>query len=159
MRGSRRQFRANIRLPWEQSANPVIREDKKLAPSVFLSPQADLHPALDGRPHVFPGGFAPWTKATSADADADRQEPVDAWCSSTGPAHFLETWDEHVREHLLRDELISTRDLASTISRAHRPGGEDHNRGSTATSTRRFVKTVCDPAQARASDSALKAMK
>ena len=53
--GPEMSFGASIRLPWEQSANPVIREDKKLVTFKYLlHPQADLHPAL-GCHRVVPG--------------------------------------------------------------------------------------------------------
>jgi len=34
----RRRFRANIRLPWEQSANPIIQKDKKLLTFKYFLP-------------------------------------------------------------------------------------------------------------------------
>src|ERR1044071_8095434 len=55
--GPPRSFGANIRLPWEQSANPVIREDKQLITFKFLFTRKLIFIRHSDAIALFPGGF------------------------------------------------------------------------------------------------------
>ena len=62
--GPENSFGANIRLPWEQSANPIIEKDKKLITFKYFFTRKLIfmrHPT----PSSFsPAASAPWTKVT-----------------------------------------------------------------------------------------------
>ncbi len=57
--GPEKSFGANIRLPWEQSANPVIREDKKLITFKYFFTRKLIFIR-----HSFPAASVPWTRVT-----------------------------------------------------------------------------------------------
>jgi hypothetical protein len=55
--GPEKSFGANIRLPWEQSANPVIREDKKLVTFKYFFTRKLIFIRHSDAIVLFPGGF------------------------------------------------------------------------------------------------------
>src|SRR5215475_3796556 len=55
--GPEKSFGANIRLPWEQSANPVIREDKKLITFKYFFTRKLIFIRHSDAIALFPGGF------------------------------------------------------------------------------------------------------
>src|SRR5207244_8147806 len=55
--GPEKSFGANIRLPWEQSANPVIREDKKLITFKYFFTSKLIFIRHSDAIALFPGGF------------------------------------------------------------------------------------------------------
>src|SRR5437660_11634304 len=55
--GPEKSFGANIRLPWEQSANPVIREDKKLVTFKYFFTRKLIFIRHSDAIALFPGGF------------------------------------------------------------------------------------------------------
>ena len=84
----------NIRLPWEQSANPVIAEKREADHlQIFFHAQADLHPPLGRHRAVSRRLWHPGRSLRSHDARPDRQEPVAHAARARGPA----------RRHLLED--------------------------------------------------------
>jgi uncharacterized protein (TIGR00730 family) len=111
--GSENSFGANIRLPWEQSANPVIREDKKLVTFKYFFTRKLIFIRHSDAIVLFPGGFGTMDEGYEA-----------ITLMQTGKSHLMplvlvdrpggtywRTWDKNVREHLLRDQLISPDDL------------------------------------------------
>ena len=55
--GPENSFGVNIRLPWEQSANPVIREDKKLVTFKYFFTRKLIFIRHSDAIVLFPGGF------------------------------------------------------------------------------------------------------
>ena len=62
--GPANSFGANIRLPWEQGANPVIAEDKKLVTFKYFFTRKLIFIRHSDALALFPGGFGTWTRVT-----------------------------------------------------------------------------------------------
>jgi uncharacterized protein (TIGR00730 family) len=111
--GPANSFGVNIRLPWEQSANPVIAEDKKLMTFKYFFTRKLIFIRHSDAIVLFPGGFG------TLDEGYEALTLMQTGKSQLMPLVLLEprggtywkTWDKNVREHLLRDELISPDDL------------------------------------------------
>jgi uncharacterized protein (TIGR00730 family) len=111
--GPEQSFGANIRLPWEQSANPVIQDDKKLITFKYFFTRKLTFMRHSDAIVLFPGGFGTMDEGYEAltlmQTGKSRMMPL-VLMDRTGGAYW-KTWDKHVREHLLRNGLISPEDL------------------------------------------------
>jgi uncharacterized protein (TIGR00730 family) len=111
--GPENSFGANIRLPWEQSANPIIRQDKKLVTFKYFFTRKLIFIRHSDALALFPGGFGTMDEGYEAltlmQTGKSQLMPL-VLIDRPGGAYW-KTWDKHVREHLLRDELISPEDL------------------------------------------------
>ena len=111
--GPQRSFGANIRLPWEQSANPVIQHDKKLITFKYFFTRKLTFVRNSDAIVLFPGGFGTMDEGYEAltlmQTGKSRIMPL-VLMDRTGGAYW-KTWDKHVREHLLRNGLISPEDV------------------------------------------------
>ena len=106
-------FGANIRLPWEQSANPVIREDKKLVTFKYFFTRKLIFVRHADAIALFPGGFGTMDEGyeTLTLMQTGKSQLMPLVLIDRPGGTYWKTWDKHVREHLLRDELISPDDL------------------------------------------------
>jgi len=106
-------FGANIRLPWEQSANPVIREDKKLVTFKYFFTRKLIFIRHSDAIALFPGGFGTMDEGYEALTlmQTGKSQLMPLVLIDRPGGTYWKTWDKHVREHLLRDELISSDDL------------------------------------------------
>lgn len=106
-------FGANIRLPWEQSANPVIQRDKKLITFKYFFTRKLTFLRHSDAIALFPGGFGTldegYEALTLMQTGKGRLMPLVLIDRPGGT--YWKTWDKAIREHLLRDELISPDDL------------------------------------------------
>ncbi len=111
--GPENSFGVNIRLPWEQSANPIIREDKKLATFKYFFTRKLIFIRHSDAIALFPGGFGTMDEGYEAltlmQTGKSQLMPL-VLVDRPGGAYWR-TWDKHVREHLLREALISPDDL------------------------------------------------
>src|SRR6266498_4874871 len=111
--GPERSFGANIRLPWEQSANPVIQHDKKLITFKYFFTRKLTFLRNSDAIVLFPGGFGTMDEGYEAltlmQTGKSRIMPL-VLMDRPGGAYW-KTWDKHVREHLLRNGLISPEDV------------------------------------------------
>jgi uncharacterized protein (TIGR00730 family) len=111
--GQERSFGANIRLPWEQSANPVIQDDKKLITFKYFFTRKLTFVRHSDAIVLFPGGFGTMDEGYEAltlmQTGKSRIMPL-VLMDRPGGAYWR-TWDKHVREHLLRNGLISPEDV------------------------------------------------
>ncbi len=111
--GPERSFGANIRLPWEQAANPVIARDKKLITFKYFFTRKLIFVRHSDAIVLFPGGFGTLDESYEAltlmQTGKSRLMPLVLIDRPGGT--YWKTWDKNVREHLLRDELISPDDL------------------------------------------------
>ncbi len=111
--GPANSFGVNIRLPWEQSANPVIAEDKKLMTFKYFFTRKLIFIRHSDAIVLFPGGFG------TQDEGFEALTLMQTGKSQFMPLVLLEppggtywkTWDKNIREHLLRNELICPEDL------------------------------------------------
>ena len=111
--GPERSFGANIRLPWEQAANPVIARDKKLVTFKYFFTRKLIFIRHSDAIVLFPGGFGTldegYEALTLMQTGKSRVMPLVLIDRPGGT--YWKTWDKNVREHLLRDQLISPDDL------------------------------------------------
>src|ERR1700735_5079981 len=106
-------FGANIRLPWEQSANPVIQHDKKLITFKYFFTRKLIFVRHSDAIALFPGGFGTMDEGYEALTlmQTGKSQLMPLVLIDRPGGTYWKTWDKHVREHLLRDQLISPDDL------------------------------------------------
>ncbi|MBL9167888.1 MAG: LOG family protein [Verrucomicrobiales bacterium] len=111
--GPEKSFGANIRLPWEQSANPVIQHDKKLITFKYFFTRKLTFVRHSDAIVLFPGGFGTldegYEALTLMQTGKSKLMPLVLMDKPGGT--YWKTWDKHIREHLLRNQLISPEDL------------------------------------------------
>ena len=111
--GAERSFGANIRLPWEQSANPIIQQDKKLITFKYFFTRKLTFVRNSDAIVLFPGGFGTMDEGYEAltlmQTGKAKLMPL-VLMDRPGGAYWR-TWDKHIREHLLRNGFISPEDL------------------------------------------------
>jgi len=111
--GLENSFGANIRLPWEQSANPVIQHDKKLITFKYFFTRKLIFVRHSDAIALFPGGFGTMDEGYEALTlmQTGKSQLMPLVLVDRPGGTYWKTWDKHIREHLLRDELISPDDL------------------------------------------------
>lgn len=111
--GPDKSFGANIRLPWEQAANPVIREDKKLVTFKYFFTRKLIFIRHSDAIVLFPGGFGTMDEGYEALTlmQTGKSQLMPLVLIDRPGGTYWKTWDRQVREHLLRDQLISPDDL------------------------------------------------
>jgi uncharacterized protein (TIGR00730 family) len=111
--GPEKSFGANIRLPWEQSANTVIQRDKKLINFKYFFTRKLTFVRHSDAIALFPGGFGTldegYEALTLMQTGKSRLMPLVLVDKPGGT--YWKSWDKTVREHLLRTQLISPDDL------------------------------------------------
>src|SRR3989442_8119821 len=111
--GPEKSFGANIRLPWEQSANPIIQHDKKLITFKYFFTRKLTFVRYSDPIVPFPGGVG------TLDPSYQGLSPIQTRTSTIMPLVLIDrpggtywkTWDKNIREHLLRTQLIAEDDL------------------------------------------------
>ena len=111
--GPEKSFGVNIRLPWEQSANPVIREDKKLVTFKYFFTRKLIFIRHSDAIALFPGGFGTMDEGYEALTlmQTGKSQLMPLVLVDRPGGTFWKTWDRQVRENLLGDQLISPDDL------------------------------------------------
>ena len=111
--GSEKSFGANIRLPWEQNANPVMQKDKKLITFKYFFTRKLTFLRHSDAIVLFPGGFGTMDEGYEAltlmQTGKSRLMPLILMDRPGGT--YWKTWNKHIREHLLRNQFISQDDL------------------------------------------------
>lgn len=111
--GLENSFGANIRLPWEQTANPVISKDKKLITFKYFFTRKLTFLRNSDAIVLFAGGFGTLDEGFEAltlmQTGKSRLMPL-ILLDPPG-ATYWNTWDRTIREHLVRNKLISPDDL------------------------------------------------
>lgn len=111
--GAEMSFGANIRLPWEQSANPVMVKDKKLVTFKYFFTRKLTFIRHSDALVLFPGGFGTMDEGYEALTlmQTGKSQIMPLVLMDPPGATYWKTWDRNVREHLLRNGLISPDDL------------------------------------------------
>ena len=111
--GPENSFGVNIRLPWEQTANPIIREDKKLITFKYFFTRKLIFIRHSDAIALFPGGYGTMDEGYEALTlmQTGKSQLMPLVLIDRPGGTFWKTWDKNVREHLLRDQLISPDDL------------------------------------------------
>ncbi len=112
--GPANSFGVNIRLPWEQSANPVIREDKKLVTFKYFFTRKLIFIRHSDAIVLFPGGFGTLDEGFEALTlmQTGKSQLMPLVLVDKPGGTFWKTWDRNIRDHLLRNRLISPEDLS-----------------------------------------------
>src|SRR5580658_9416578 len=111
--GPEKSFGVNIRLPWEQSANPIIAEDKKLVTFKYFFTRKLIFIRHSDAIVLFPGGFGTFDEGFEAITlmQTGKSQLMPLVLVDKPGGTYWKTWDKNVREHLLRNKLISPDDL------------------------------------------------
>ena len=100
--------------PWEQSANPVIAEDKKLITFKYFFTRKLIFIRHSDAIVLFPGGFGTFDEGFEALTlmQTGKSQLMPLVLVDKPGGTFWKTWDSNIREQLLRDQLISPDDLS-----------------------------------------------
>lgn len=111
--GPENSFGVNIRLPWEQSANPIIAEDEKLITFKYFFTRKLIFIRHSDAIALFPGGFGTMDEGYEALTlmQTGKSQLMPLVLIDRPGGTYWKTWDKNTREHLLRDKLISADDL------------------------------------------------
>lgn len=111
--GPARSFGVNIRLPWEQAANPVISNDKKLVTLKYFFTRKLVFIRHSDAVALFPGGFGTMDEGFEALTlmQTGKSQLMPLVLIDKPGGSYWNTWDRQVRDHLLRNGLISQDDL------------------------------------------------
>jgi len=112
--GRDRSFGVNIRLPFEQEANEIIRGDDKLVEFKYFFTRKLFFLKEASALVLFPGGFGTHDEMfeglTLVQTGKSQMLPV--VCLDVARGTFWKTWDRYIRDHLVRKGLIGVDDLA-----------------------------------------------
>ncbi len=111
--GPERSFGVNIRLPWEQAANPIIEHDKKLITFRYFFTRKLIFIRHSDAIVLFPGGFGTMDEGYEALTlmQTGKAQLMPLVLMDKPGGTYWKTWDKNMREHLLRNGLISPEDL------------------------------------------------
>jgi uncharacterized protein (TIGR00730 family) len=111
--GPERSFGVNIRLPWEQTANPIIDKDAKLVTFKYFFTRKLTFVRHSDAIVLFPGGFGTMDECYEALTlmQTGKAKLVPLVLLDRAGGTYWKAWDKNVREHLLRAELIGLEDL------------------------------------------------
>ncbi len=111
--GPENSFGANIRLPWEQSANPVLEQDKKLMTFKYFFTRKFTFVRQSDAIVLFPGGFGTLDEGFEAltlmQTGKSRLMPLVLMDRPGGT--YWKAFQHYVEAHLLRNGLISPDDV------------------------------------------------
>jgi len=112
--GPTRSFGVNIRLPWEQAANPVIAEDRKLVTFKYFFTRKLIFIRHSDAIVLFPGGFGTFDEGYEALTlmQTGKSQLMPLVLVDKAGGNFWKTWDTYARDHLLKAKLISPDDLS-----------------------------------------------
>jgi uncharacterized protein (TIGR00730 family) len=112
--GLENSFGVNIRLPWEQSANPIIAEDKKLVTFKYFFTRKLIFIRHSDAIVLFPGGFGTFDEGFEALTlmQTGKSQLMPLVLVDKPGGIFWKTFDINIREQLLRAKLISPPDLS-----------------------------------------------
>jgi len=103
----------NIMLPFEQHANPVIADDHKLVNMKYFFTRKLMFVKECDAVVCYPGGFGTLDEALEVLTlvQTGKRELVPVIFADAPGGNFWTTLDHFIREHLLRDGMISSDDL------------------------------------------------
>jgi uncharacterized protein (TIGR00730 family) len=112
--GPEKSFGVNIRLPWEQAANPVIAEDKKLVTFRYFFTRKLIFIRHSDAIVLFPGGFGTFDEGNEAITlmQTGKSQLMPLVLVDKPGGSFWKIWDANVRGQLLTGKLISPEDTS-----------------------------------------------
>jgi uncharacterized protein (TIGR00730 family) len=111
--GCERSFGVNIRLPWEQSANSIMLNDKKLITFKYFFTRKLIFIRHSDAIALFPGGFGTLDEGYEALTlmQTGKCQIMPLVLIDRPGGSYWHMWDRYVREQLLGNKLISPEDL------------------------------------------------
>ena len=111
--GPEHSFGVNIRLPWEQNANPVILKDQKLINFKYFFTRKLMFVRQCHAVALFPGGYGTLDEAFEVLTllQTGKCQPLPLVLVDRPKGTYWKSWDRYVKDHLLRNKLISEEDL------------------------------------------------
>lgn len=112
--GRERSFGVNIKLPFEQAANPILDGDAKLIDFKYFFTRKLFFLKESSAVALFPGGFGTHDECfeTLTLVQTGKSQLVPLVFLDVPRGTYWKTWHQYVQEHLLRKGLISPEDLA-----------------------------------------------
>src|SRR5207244_7733561 len=112
--GRERSFGVNIRLPFEQLPNDVIREDPKLVTFRYFFTRKLIFIKEADAIVLFPGGFGTHDEAYECLTlvQTAKTSPMPIVFLDAPRGTYWKTWKRYVEDHLLRPQLISDEDMS-----------------------------------------------
>lgn len=112
--GRERSFGVNIRLPFEQSANPFIQGDPKLVTFRYFFTRKLIFVKEADAVVLFPGGFGTLDEGyeTITLVQTGKAKPMPIICLDRPGGTYWKTWRRTIEDHLLRRGLISPTDMS-----------------------------------------------
>jgi len=112
--GTANSFGVNIKLPFEQAANPFIDGDPKLAEFKYFFTRKLFFLKESSAVALFPGGFGTHDECyeTLTLVQTGKSQMVPIVFLDVPKGTYWKTWHQYVQEHLLRKGLISPDDLS-----------------------------------------------
>lgn len=112
--GGEQSFGLNIRLPWEQDANPWIASDPKLITFKYFFTRKLFLVKEAHAVALFPGGFGTMDEGFELLTlmQTGKATIVPVVLMEVGPRPYWRRWDEFIREALAAERLIDARDTA-----------------------------------------------
>ncbi|MBI3830405.1 MAG: LOG family protein [Planctomycetes bacterium] len=111
--GRENSFGVNIRLPFEQSANPVIDGDKKLIQFRYFFTRKLCFVKEASGIALFPGGFGTHDEGFEALTliQTGKSAPIPVVFVDKPGGSYWREWADYVAEHLLGNKLIGEEDM------------------------------------------------
>jgi uncharacterized protein (TIGR00730 family) len=111
--GPENSFGVNIRLPWEQSANPIIAEDKKLITFKYFFTRKLIFIRHSDAIVLLPGGFGTLDEGYEAITlmQTGKCQLMPLVLLDKPGGDYWKAWDQNIRGQLLHNKLISPDDL------------------------------------------------
>ena len=112
--GRDRSFGVNIRLPFEQDANPIIHGDVKLLVFNYFFTRKLFFIKETHAVALFPGGFGTHDEGFEVLTllQTGKCQPMPLVLLDQPRGTYWKTWQHYIQEHLLRRGMISPEDLA-----------------------------------------------
>src|SRR6185369_4501469 len=112
--GRDRSFGVNIRLPFEQAANPIIHGDVKLLVFNYFFTRKLFFIKEAHAVALFPGGFGTHDEGFEVLTllQTGKCQPMPLVLLDQPRGTYWKTWQHYIQEHLLRRGMISPEDLA-----------------------------------------------
>ncbi len=111
--GLEKSFGLNIQLPFEQGANPFVREDKLIPFKYFFTRKLFFLRETDAV-GLFPGGFGTQDEAFECLTlcQTGKAGPMPLVLIDRPGGEYWLGWERYVKDHLLKQQLISAEDLS-----------------------------------------------
>lgn len=111
--GSEKSFGVNIRLPFEQEANPIIARDPKLINFKFFFTRKLIFLKESDATVLFPGGFGTHDEGfeTLTLVQTGKTGPRPIVCIDPPGSKYWSSWRQFIQRSLLKNKMINPEDM------------------------------------------------